>query len=84
MKKEETKTLRSIETIARDIIIEWKAPYFGAVPYLSAMRSLNTVNDMYGMDSARNIINYFLANAASWRGEKAREIKSELKSILKK
>lgn len=83
LKKEVTKTARSIETIAREISRDWKTPYFGAVPYLSAMRSLNTVNDMYGMDSARSIINYFLCNATTWRGEKARAIKKELKEILK-
>jgi hypothetical protein len=33
------------------------------------------------MDSAKSIVLYFLANANTWRGEKARAIKVELKKI---
>lgn len=72
---------RPIHTIAREIIADWKKPYFGAVPYLAAMQSLDTVDDAYGYDDARSIILYFMANATTWRGEKAREIKAELKAL---
>ncbi len=73
---------RPVYIIARDIRADWKRPYFGAVPYLDAMRDITTVNDTYGYDSARSIINYFLANAATWRGPVARTIKAELKRML--
>ena len=72
---------RPIHTIAREIIADWKKPYFGAVPYLGAMQSLDTIDDSYGYDDARSIILYFLANATTWRGSKAREIKAELKAL---
>lgn len=74
---------RSIYKIAQEIKADWKKPYFGAVPYLNAMSYLERVDDYYGLDSAREIILYFLANAQTWRGEKAREIKAELKALVK-
>jgi hypothetical protein len=46
------------------------------------MHSLGTIKDHYGLDSAQEIVNYFLSNAASWRGPDARRIKSELKKLL--
>ena len=72
---------RPIHAIADEIIRDWKKPYFGAVPYLGAMRFLHTIEDSYGYDDARTVILYFMANATTWRGEKAREIKAELKAM---
>lgn len=74
---------RQINEIAREIARDWKNPYFGAVPYLSAMQSINTIDEMYGVDSARSVVLYFLANAATWRGSTARCIKAELKGMVK-
>ncbi len=75
--------VRSLNTIARDISRDWTKPYFGAVPYLDAMRSLQTIRDKYYYDDAESVVRYFLANATSWKGETARAIKSELKTLLK-
>lgn len=47
------------------------------------MYSLNSIDDKYVMDSGRSIVAYFLSNALSWKGEKAREIKKELKAMNK-
>jgi hypothetical protein len=44
---------------------------------------LDSINDSYYLDSAKSIVAYFLSNAATWRGDKAREIKLELKKIIK-
>lgn len=74
---------RQISDIASDIYSAWPNVYFGAKPYLSAMLSLSTVNDNYGMDSARSIINYFLGNASTFRGEEAKRLKNELKDLMK-
>ena len=76
-------TTRPISTIAREICSDWVKPYFGAVPYLDAMRSLDSIKDKYGYDDATSIVRYFLANATTWKGETARRIKAELKSMLK-
>lgn len=77
------KEFRPVDVIANEIIKDWKKVYFGAVPYLDAMRSLSTIDDMYGMDDGKSIIVYFLANAGTWRGETARNIKKELKEMIK-
>lgn len=74
---------RSLSVIASEIRKDWTNPYFGAKPYLSAMQGLNNISDSYGMDSAKMIVLYFLSNASTWRGEKAREIKKELNSMCK-
>lgn len=74
---------RPIHVIAREIYDNWDKPYFGAVPYLAAMRSLTTLSDHYGADDARSVVLYFLSNATTWRGEVAKRIKAELKAMLK-
>lgn len=75
---------RPLSTIARDIETDWKKPYFGAVPYLLAMHSLDSTGDNYGADSGSSIVAYFLSNTTTWRGEKARTIKAKLNSLLAK
>ena len=74
---------RSLSIIARDIRAHWPNVYFGAIPYLDAMRSLDSIGNTYGCDDARDIVLYFLSNATTWRGEDARRIKAELKALLK-
>lgn len=73
---------RSLSTIAKDIRADWKNIYFGAVPYVDAMRELDSINDRYYADTAESVVRYFLANAGTWRGEVARSIKLELKGML--
>lgn len=74
--------MRPLYQITIDIRSDWTKPYFGAVPYLDAMRGLQSIDDAYGADTARSIVRYFLANASAWRGDKARAIKAELKGML--
>lgn len=74
-------TYRPIQDIAAEINCDWAKPYFGAVPYLDAMFSLNSINDMYGADSAKSVVLYFLANANTWRGPVAKRVKAELKAM---
>jgi len=78
-----TNQIRPINIIAQEIRNDWKKIYFGAIPYLDAMASLNSVNDKYGDDSAKSIVLYFLCNASTWRGETAKRIKIELKNMSK-
>jgi hypothetical protein len=72
---------RSISEIASDIRREWSNVYFGAVPYLDAMDSLDSINDRYYEDDAKSIVAYFLSNASGFRGEKAKALKAELKAL---
>jgi hypothetical protein len=74
---------RSLSAIANEISRDWKKPYFGAVPYISAMRSLDSIKDNYGYDPGSQIVAYFLGNANTWRGEVARRVKAELNAALK-
>ena len=75
--------MRTLSEIAREIRKDWSKVYFGAVPYLDAMSTLNSINDNYFMDSGKSIVLYFLANAGTWRGETAKRIKLELKAMSK-
>jgi hypothetical protein len=76
---------RTFAEIAREIKQTWKNVYFGAKPYLQAMLTIssNDKNASYMLETAEDIVIYFLANAQTWRGEDARRIKAELKSMIK-
>jgi len=76
-------TTRPLYDIAREIENDWKRPYFGAIPYIAAMASLDSINDDYGADSGKSVVLYFLSNATTWRGETARRVKAELKALAK-
>ena len=76
---------RPLYTIAEEIVADWspkgKGVNYAAKPYLSAMLALEDINDDYYADSAKSVVAYFLSNARSWTGPKAKEIKAELKSL---
>ncbi len=74
---------RQLNEIADEIYANWKDPYFGAVPYIAAMRCLTDMSSVCGVENASSIVAYFLANAQTWRGEVARRVKKELNSMLR-
>ena len=76
--------LRTLRQIAFEIQRDWKGmgPNHPAFPNLGAMNFLDTIEDFYGYDSARSLVNYFLANAGGWRGETAKRIKAELRKLV--
>jgi hypothetical protein len=74
---------RSIRQLANIIQLDWKNVYFGAVPYLQAMRSLESVNDSFGYDDGKGIVRYFLSNARTWKGPVAKAVKAELNKRVK-
>ncbi|MCT1526081.1 hypothetical protein ACS126_03535 [Sphingobacterium lactis] len=73
-----------IYKIAEIIKADWKNIYFGAVPYLDAMSSIESIDSDYYEDSAESIVSYFLANAQAWRGQTARSVKAKLKELISK
>lgn len=75
--------MRSLKIISREIRSDWKKVSPHAEPYLDAMSTLNSIHDNYFLDSGQSVVAYFLANASTWRGEKAKEIKKELNDMLK-
>lgn len=77
----DTKT-RLLSEIARDIGRDWGPKMSNSArPYWAALCVLDSINDKYYLDSAREIVARFLCNAGQWRGPIAREIKGELKKI---
>lgn len=73
---------RPLHEIAAEIYNDWERPSPYAMPYMSALRILDSVNDMYYNDSAFEIVARFLANASSWRGPVAKRIKIELRQLI--
>lgn len=78
---------RPLHEIAHEIRVDWSAlTANGKVPvhadaYLRPMETLTAITDNYHLDSAKSVVLYFLSNASSYRGENARRLKAELKSI---
>jgi len=75
--------MRPINEIAHEIAADWTNVNYAAVPYLEAMHSITNIQDMYGYDSAKSVVLYFLSNSQSWRGETAKRIKAELRGMVK-
>ena len=77
--------MRTFALIAAEIQTKWKNinPY--AKEYLDAMAAIFTSdkNSRYYFDTAETIVLYFLSNASGWKGEDARRIKAELKSMIR-
>lgn len=80
---------RPLRAIAFDIIASMEGTLSATsntrlwtAPYVDAMGQLDTLADTYGEDSAESIVRYFLANAEGWRGEHARRLKAELRTML--
>lgn len=69
----------TISVLFRHVKANWKNPYFGAIPYIDALLCCSELDSVYGVETARDLIPYFLANAQTWRGDVARMIKAELK-----
>ena len=76
-------TQRSLNVIASEIRSDWKSVNYGAKPYLDAMGCMESVSDNFGMDTGKSIVLYFLSNAGTYRTPKAKELKLELKALLK-
>ena len=72
---------RALYEIAEEIRRNWKSPHYAAVPYLEAMGGLLSIDDAHGFDSAKSIVLYFLSNASTWRGDVARRVKAELRTM---
>tara|TARA_A100001011_G_C14175209_1_gene784341 strand:- start:878 stop:1132 length:255 start_codon:yes stop_codon:yes gene_type:complete len=67
-----------LSDLAQMVREDWDNPHFGAVPYLDAMATMESIEDKYFLDDGDDIVIYFLANAQTWRGEVARNVKKEL------
>jgi len=77
-----TENKRPLYAIASEIRKDWKKVNYAAAPYLDAMGSIGDIQETYGYDSGKGIVRYFLSNASTWKGDTAKRIKAELKSML--
>jgi len=77
--------MRTLSEIANEIHGECSTKdwYIYAEAYVTPMKSLTSLSDTYGADSAESIVLYALSNLTSWRGETARRVKAELNGMLK-
>jgi hypothetical protein len=76
-------TARPLHEIAREIRRYWPTITPHAKPYMNAMMSLDSITDQFYADDAQSVVLYFLSNAGTWKGDQARRIKMELKSMLR-
>ena len=69
--------------ISRDLQSQGKKVPYNLVPYLDALRQMDSADDVYGVESGKSVIAYALSNMASYKGPTARAVKAELKSRMK-
>lgn len=74
--------MRTLREIAREIRREWKNIPPDALECLIPMYQLDSVNDYFMLDDGKSIVLYFLARSGGFRGDAARRIKAELKSLV--
>lgn len=65
--------------ISRDLQSQGKEVPYNLVPYLDALRQMDSADDVYGVESGKSIIAYALSNMTSYKGPTARAVKAELK-----
>ena len=84
--KQKTDQEKTVGAIANEIRAELRRQgqqiYFGAAPYLSAMSSMDNIDDKYGEDS--NVVNYFMANASQVRDKGKTTIENPDGTIIEK
>lgn len=73
---------RRLSDIARDIRATWPKVSPHAQPYLDAMAYLDSITDVRDYEDGQGVVLYFLSNANTWRGDDARRIKAELRTML--
>jgi hypothetical protein len=74
---------RPLFEIAAEVRADWKARRGAAQPYMDAMSELRLETERSGIETGSDMIQGFLNDAQTWRGEVARRVKLELKAILR-
>lgn len=74
---------RPLSIITTEIKKDWKNIPNHIKPYVDVLATLNDPNDHYGYDLGKELIKQFLSHARTWRGEVARRIKLELKTLAR-
>jgi hypothetical protein len=74
---------RPLHEVAAEIEQDWTALHGAAQPYINAMKESYLATSRHRLERGSDMIQGFLMNAQTWRGETARRVKTELKAILK-
>ena len=76
--------MRTFAEIAREIRLTWTNMNACAREYQRAMACIYSTDKLapYLFEDAQGIVLGFLNNAQGWRGDDARRIKAELKSMI--
>jgi len=77
---------RPLWAIAKDITAAWGGPgkvYYGAKRCLDALSALEKPADTYGVEQADDLLLRLTVNWSTLRGEQARGLKAEVKTILR-
>jgi hypothetical protein len=76
-----TTTARPLYQICDEIRKDWRPMPDYAKAHFRAIECATSINEMYGCDSVKSEVCYFLSSASTWKGEVARRIKAELKKL---
>ena len=61
----------------------WNNMPLNAYRYVEAMFQLDNINESFNNETGVEIISYFLANAKSWQGDVAKDVKQYLNNLIK-
>lgn len=75
--------MRTLREIAKEIRADWHAINNAAArEALECMEQMGKITERFGVDSnGYSVVGAFLGNAIGWRGELARRIKKELRTM---
>jgi len=73
---------RPLFEIAREIRREWKDIPRPAEVHLEAFDNARSIDEMFIHDTVKSEVCYFLSNVQTWRGDKATELKNELRVMV--
>jgi hypothetical protein len=73
---------RPLHQICDEIRKDWRPMPNYAKAHFEAIECATSIDEMYGFDSVKSEVCYFLGNAQTWKGETARRIKIELKQLV--
>lgn len=74
--------VRPLYEICDEIRKDWRPMPEYAKAHFRAIECANSINEMYGCDSVKSEVCYFLNAASVWKGDVARRIKLELKALV--
>jgi hypothetical protein len=73
-----------MKDIREDYAAQGKPVHPWAAPYVDSLSNLTHMSDVDIAETGYQMVPYLLNNLKTWRGEKAREIKAELRAMLDK